>query len=521
MKFFTGLLLLAIVAGGFAAAGPFQVSIPRMNRIQIDGELADWQNQGRNVRLFADQLGKPAPVSDFAAEFKLGWDASGLLLAFTVTDDTPFENSENNALWAGDCIEIFLAPTQGSPDLIQFLVAPGLSDTQPEVRFFIEDRRQPPALTGPALKIETARRKTQNGYQLEIRLPFQNINLTPEPGLEFALQIYVTDFDQARDPQRMSLPWYYLTGTHENTDALQCVVLTETRTESVTAQARAWITDWKSLNFAIWDAATAVGQNVSVFSGTEEIASGPLTLQEGLAHAHFILPLDSVSAHLFSAFHGNWPLAEFERDYLPLEYVTLAPYPFEDAIRLFRAQDRKNPPPQNAILFIGSSSIRMWRTLAQDLAPLPVINRGFGGSRAEHAVHFINAIVLPYRPRTIVFYEGDNDLAAGVSPEAFLVQCRLFAEKVHAELPHTRIYFLSIKPSGLRYQLWPQMQAANRLLQQFAAAHDYLDFIDVSTAMHDSLGQLRADIFMPDRLHLNAKGYAIWTRIVRQKLGLK
>jgi len=521
MKSIIGFILLAIVASGLAAPESLPYSIPRIDRIEIDGQLADWQNQGRNIPLFADQLGKRAPASDFTAEFKLGWDASGLLLAFTVTDDAPFENSEITSLWAGDCIEIFLAPAKGATDLNQFLIAPGITDAQPDLRYFVEDRRQTPALTGAALKIVAARTKTQNGYALEVRLPFQNLNLIPEPGLEFALQIYVTDFDQARDPERISLPWYYLTGTHENTDALQRVVLTEARAESFTTQARAWITDLKSLNFVFWEAATAVGQSVSVFSGTEKLASGTLTSREGLVHAHFILPLDSVAGDLFSTFQANRLLAEFERDWLPVEYLELTPYPFEDAIRLYRAQDRKNPPPQNAILFIGSSSIRLWHTLAQDLAPLPLINRGFGGSHAEHAVHFIDEIVLPYRPRTIVFYEGDNDLAAGVSPEAFLAQCRQFAEKVHAALPKTRIYFLSIKPSGLRYPLWPQMQVANRLLQQFAAEHDYLDFIDVSTAMHDSLGQLRADIFMPDRLHLNAKGYEIWTRIVRQKLGLQ
>lgn len=160
----------------------------------------------------------------------------------------------------------------------------------------------------------------------------------------------------------------------------------------------------------------------------------------------------------------------------------------------------------------------MWQSLAQDMAPLMVLNRGFGGSQAEHAVHYIDRIVLPYRPYAIVFYEGDNDLAAGGTPEQFLAHCRRFAEIVRQALPKCRIYFLSIKPSFARLQVWPQMQAANALVKEFCRNTEGLAYIDVSTAMFDPDGQLKTNIFMPDNLHLNAEGYQIWTRIIRQRL---
>lgn len=193
-------------------------------------------------------------------------------------------------------------------------------------------------------------------------------------------------------------------------------------------------------------------------------------------------------------------------------------YPFSEDIARFESLDRVQPPPQNAILFIGSSSIRMWQSLAQDMAPLAVINRGFGGSQAEHAVHYIDRIVLPYRPYAIVFYEGDNDITAGVTPEQFLTHCRRFAEIVRQAMPACRIYFLSIKPSFSRLQVWPQMQAANALLKEFCQTDAHLTFIDISSAMLEPDGQLKTDIFLPDNLHLNERGYQIWTRIVRQRL---
>ena len=194
------------------------------------------------------------------------------------------------------------------------------------------------------------------------------------------------------------------------------------------------------------------------------------------------------------------------------------PYPFEDNILLFERADSINPPPQNAILFIGSSSIRMWQTLKKDMAPLKVINRGFGGSHAEHVLHFMNRIVFPYHPRAIVFYEGDNDIFAGKSPERVLYDYQAFADSVHINLPETRLFILSLKPSYNRIKIWPEMEKTNILLKKFCAQYEFLEYIDISRTMFDDQGFLRKDIFLDDQLHMNAKGYALWTEVIRKRL---
>ena len=152
------------------------------------------------------------------------------------------------------------------------------------------------------------------------------------------------------------------------------------------------------------------------------------------------------------------------------------------------------------------------------MAPLPAVNRGFGGSQAFQAVFYADQLVNADKPSRVVFYEGDNDIYTGKSPEAFLEECRKFTAKVHAALPKTRIYFLSIKPSPSRAGKLETYKRANALLQAYTATDPRLAYIDVASAMYDQSGQIRRDIFGPDLLHMNAAGYAIWTDIIKKRL---
>jgi lysophospholipase L1-like esterase len=195
----------------------------------------------------------------------------------------------------------------------------------------------------------------------------------------------------------------------------------------------------------------------------------------------------------------------------------IQPYPFEKEIKAFKKTDSTAMPPQDAILFIGSSSIRMWKTLNEDMSPLKVINRGFGGSEMEHAIHYFDQIVEPYRPHAIVLYEGDNDIAAGKSPDTVFADFKIFAELAKSTLPGVPLFFISIKPSISREKFLAQMQQANNLIKEYCDREEGLFFIDVAASMMDK-DKIKTDIFIEDNLHMNTKGYDIWEKIVKAQL---
>ncbi|NUQ66342.1 MAG: hypothetical protein HUU20_28095 [Pirellulales bacterium] len=190
---------------------------------------------------------------------------------------------------------------------------------------------------------------------------------------------------------------------------------------------------------------------------------------------------------------------------------------WEPAIAAMEAQDRESPPPENGILFVGSSSIRMWE-VKQSFPDLPVINRGFGGSQIADSVRYADRIVLPYRPRVIVFYAGDNDIAAGKTPEQVADDFKAFVGKVRDGLPRTRIVFIGIKPSIRRWAMVDKMREANRLIRALAAEDERLEYVDVDAPMIGHDGKPRAELFRSDGLHLSAEGYRRWADLVRPHL---
>src|SRR5882762_10365866 len=154
---------------------------------------------------------------------------------------------------------------------------------------------------------------------------------------------------------------------------------------------------------------------------------------------------------------------------------------WEPSIRKFEEQDKVNPPKWGGIVFTGSSSIALWETLAEDMKPLVVINRGFGGSQYSDLNQYAKRIVIAYHPRAVVVYEGDNDLApeSSKTPESVAEDARVFVQTIRGALPETWIYFISIKPSRARLAAWPRMKEANRKILDFARMQEHVQYIDV------------------------------------------
>jgi lysophospholipase L1-like esterase len=197
------------------------------------------------------------------------------------------------------------------------------------------------------------------------------------------------------------------------------------------------------------------------------------------------------------------------------------PQRFEPVILEFEQQDRIAPPPANAIVLTGSSSIARWNDQAKSaLAPLTVIPRGFGGSVMHDALHYLDRVALVYKPRAILIYEGDNDIG-GLPPipkEAILGDLRKIIARIHEELPGTRIYVLSVKPSVLRRAHWPLAQQVNAGFRQIADGDPLVHYVDVATPLLKPDGTVRTDIFVPDNLHLNELGNSIWGATIKAAL---
>jgi len=184
----------------------------------------------------------------------------------------------------------------------------------------------------------------------------------------------------------------------------------------------------------------------------------------------------------------------------------------------FAAQDAASPPPRGGIEFIGSSSVRMWESLATDFPGQPVFNRGFGGSEVRDSTWYADRIVIPYAPCKVFFYAGDNDLNSGRSPAQVRDDVVAFVQRVHRDLPKTTVEIISIKPSPSRANLLPAVVEANGLIQKALASLPNTGYTDVYTPMLGADGQPRAALFREDMLHMTSEGYAIWRKALAPKV---
>lgn len=195
--------------------------------------------------------------------------------------------------------------------------------------------------------------------------------------------------------------------------------------------------------------------------------------------------------------------------------IPAAASPWDAEFAAFASSDQARPPASGGILFVGSSSIRLWTDLEKEFGTSAgIIKRGFGGSQLGDCVKNLERLVVRYQPRTVLVYAGDNDLAAGVTPAEVERRFVAFVDGVRAKLPATRIAYISIKPSPSRSALLPQIRATNDLIRAAAAAREHVEYIDIFTPMLGGNGEPRHELFREDALHLNADGYALWKRII-------
>ena len=194
--------------------------------------------------------------------------------------------------------------------------------------------------------------------------------------------------------------------------------------------------------------------------------------------------------------------------------ASAAPDHWKADIDQLTSDDAVHPPATGGIVFVGSSSIRFWTTLAADFPGLPVINRGFGGSELADSVFYEDRLVLAYHPRTVVLFAGTNDLWAGKTPEAVFADFQAFHAKLRAALPETKLIYLAITLSPSRTRIHDAMHTANRLIAAECAKDPRCTFVDINPPMAGPNGLPAPELFRDDQLHLKPAGYAIWTKVL-------
>ncbi len=194
--------------------------------------------------------------------------------------------------------------------------------------------------------------------------------------------------------------------------------------------------------------------------------------------------------------------------------------PFWEDIQNFKKQDSVHFPAKNQILFVGSSSFTKWTDVQNYFLGYKIINRGFGGSSLPDVIRYAGDIIFPYHPKQIVIYCGENDLAASdtVTPQTVFNKFKQLFKLIRSKMPNVPVVFISIKPSPSRQHLMPKMLAANSLIKKYLKENKRTAFVDVYHKMLNAYGNPIDDIFIEDKLHMNAKGYAIWQKAIQPYL---
>jgi len=493
--------------------GEFPQSIPFIDELRVDGNPEDWPDAYTPIRIMSDISGNIPDHSDMVARFRLAWSPEGLLIFANVCDDSIYE--DKNKFWNGDGMELFVSPARGSFQIVQISIRPSfdLQDTLTAVMHF--DHRRSDSLKQIPPKSFFRTNRTPDGYQLEGLIPLDMLGIIePKPGMEMAVQLYINDADMEMDSTNFSLPWYPARESYRNPYAFHRIRFSESAFPVQSPEIRAFIKDEKSLIIKVLSDQADKDKGFEVRAGNLNRQFNLQPEQGDLFTQQWKLPFKKLTRQNEGISFLCCDSLYFRIETCMLHHVyedLPEPNRFEDEIRIFEIIDHFRPPPDKAVLFTGSSTIHRWFNLEHDLPGLSLINRGFGGSTMNDLNYYRERIVFSYTPSFIFIYEGDNDIARGVSPLEFINDCQDFILSCSNQIPEAEIYFMSIKPSLARWNNWGEMQKANQMLMELAEQNEKVHYLDIASDMLNKDGVPKKDIFANDRLHLNDNGYEILT----------
>lgn len=492
-------------------------SLPRAEGIVVDGEINEWNHKGLQIPLCANSFGQ-VNGAGFFADVSLAWDNEFLYLKAEVEDDSLFQD-KTGPVWKNDGLELFLSVKKGTGQTVQYLIAPAITSDFPKGKIEKNDYRH--GENGDVEKqFMLESNLSEEGYHLEAGIPFKSLGINPETGDTIAFNFYIGDADGNGRFEKYS--WHYNDNTYMNHDAVYEMVFSG-RGYHQAILKRAWLVDTTEYHVKLFSSRQP-GPDFTFMNAGEELGVAAFQQKEELFAASFSFLKDEVASHddPLEVYANNQLISSFDWMDMPRRYVQMEEQNrFEDEIQVFKKADAKSFPPEDATLFIGSSSIRMWPSLQSAFPDRNVIQRGFGGSQTSDVLHFFDRIVAPYRPGTIVYFTGTNDLAAGSTPAEVVDNVEEFIKRVIKIRPGTRIIILSNTIAISRKHLHERYREANRLLKKMLQQYENAIYVDVTNPGLDDQGRPRPEIYRADSLHLNQKGYDMWEEILRPVLNAK
>ncbi len=466
-------------------------------------------NDIQQIPMLAGPDGEVYDSIDIAAQISMGWTEKALFIKITVDDDLLY--LQNSSAWEKDGVEIFISPQKGIKKHVQYAINP---TENTNVTILTQNIGQE-----SASEAVFTSKQSGKGYQILGEIPFSIFDSSASALHTYAVQVYINDMDSTKNKKRLILA--PLEKTHINPFAFKTIHLSDAPAENPVFAFRLQSLDDSLLIVKAFARSSYSEDTIKVKNGKYQLP--PLILQKegqkAIASDTFSF-IDVLSpAAIIKFIHKEKVVEEIPLALIPAKYINKKPkgrFALETGI--FATMDAMQMPPKAATVVTGSSSIRMWHTIHEDLSPLEIIHRGFGGSTAKDLLVYLDSLVLKYEPDTVLIYEGDNDMMGATTVDDFIAQSKLLVSRIDSALPGTFVYFVSIKPSPSRRKVMPKITAANNRLRLLADEKENVGYIDIVPPMLKANGEIRSDIFLADSVHMNEKGYVLWTNVFREHI---
>ena len=494
-------------------------NVPEIYNVILDGNLDDWQDQGLSVPFFVDIEGR-ADTGDFNAMVHVGWDPGGLYLAGSITDDSLVLSRRR--ILQNDAMELFVSCQAGSHRMVQYLMPLDSIETDGEPRIEKND-----TVAGGPLKgvrdIDVSTGKNASGYVFEVFIPFDVIPV--DRAESPAMQILLNDSDDGKGNDVQRYAWHHCFNTYTNNNGLHGIKLVPAGLEkqTVPVHVTASLVDGRIYRLIITADATRIGEDISVRHDGLTIFQGIMNASDGAARADITLGAEHVDpvvgqleilmdARKVYTIHAGEVYYRFTH---PPEHGSGR---FENEIRLHEHRVAMHPCSDSAVLFLGSSSIRLWKTVAEDFPREEVVPCGFGGSRTADMLYYFDRIVAPFPYRKIVYFCGINDINGSVPGDTIVRNTRTFLERTRKSRPGCQVLLLSNTVSVSKKHHYGRIMELNSAYMELAGEFEHVTYVDVTTPLLDQEGGIRPELYSADSTHMNPAGYEVWTSVLKKYL---